>query len=215
MNLANKLTLSRIFMVPFLVLCLMPQKITSNGVVVMVARYLAVAIFVASMVTDYFDGLIARRRNMITNFGRLMDPLADKLIVTSALVALVDLNIFPAWFVIVILFREFIVTGLRMLGTQQGRVIQADRWGKHKTLWQMVTIVLALVFLALRDTLKWADLWYRSVPVGHDHAVPVQWWFENVLIMPLIVVCLVLTVVSGTLYVVRNWDLVREDAETP
>jgi len=206
MNLPNKLTMVRIFLVPVLVACLMPEKVTSHALTIMIARDLAILVFLAAVVTDYFDGKIARRYDMVTNFGRLMDPLADKLIVTGAFVAFVGLDMFPAWFVIVILFREFIVTGLRTLGTSRGRVIQADRWGKHKTAWQMVAIFMALVFLALRDTLVYMGEWDR-----YWRGRLLDWWFHNVVLTILIAICLVLTVLSGTLYVVRNWDLVRKE----
>jgi len=212
MNLANKLTLSRMLMVPLLVVCLVPeritnvQKITSYQFVIMIARHVALLVFVVAALTDYIDGKIARKYNMITNLGKLLDPLADKILVAAAFVAFVDLDIFPAWFVIVILFREFIVTGLRSLGTAQGRVIQADRWGKHKTLWQMLTILLTLVFLAMRDTLVWAGQWEKAF-----HGLALEWWFDNVLIRILMGICLYFTLLSGALYMFRNWDLVREE----
>lgn len=207
MNLPNKLTLSRVLLVPVLVVCLMPDSVVGEGATRAVARFLALIVFVAAAITDIVDGKIARARGLVTNFGKLMDPLADKLMVAAAFVAFVQLRLFPAWFVIVILFREFIVTGLRSLGTAQGRVIHADKWGKHKTGWQMGTIIATLVFLALRDTLRWAGHWEGTV-FGNFN---LEWWFENVVITILIVICLFLTILSGTLYVVRNWDLVRED----
>jgi CDP-diacylglycerol--glycerol-3-phosphate 3-phosphatidyltransferase len=205
MNLANRLTILRILLVPVLVACLMPEKVTSHPLAIMLARDLAVIVFLAAAVTDYLDGRIARSLGVVTNFGRLMDPLADKLLVAGAFIAFVGLDLFPAWFVIVVLFREFIVTGLRTLGTDRGRVIQADAWGKRKTAWQMVTIFLALVFLALRDTLVYMGEWDRSWR-GKDF----DWWFHNVILNSLIFICLVLTVLSGALYIVRNWDLIRE-----
>lgn len=206
MNLPNKLTLVRVFLVPLLVIFLLPEKATSNRLIIMTARHLALLVFIVAAVTDYYDGRIARKRGIVTNFGRLMDPLADKLLVTAAFVAFVDLDLFPAWFVVIVLFREFIVTGLRTLGVGRGRVIQADRWGKHKTAWQMVTIALTLVFLALRDTLKWADQWDRVL-----RGFSLDWWFHNVVLNVLMAICLFFTILSGTLYVVRNWDLVRGD----
>jgi CDP-diacylglycerol--glycerol-3-phosphate 3-phosphatidyltransferase len=205
MNLPNKLTLLRILLVPVLIVCLMPEKMTSHPAVILLSRHLAVAAFLTAAITDYFDGKIARSRGIVTNFGRLMDPLADKLLVAGAFVAFVGLNLFPAWFVIVVLSREFLVTGLRTLGTSRGRIIQADTWGKHKTIWQMVTIALTLVFLALRDTLKYTGHWDRYL-----HGREMEWWFHYVVLGILLTVCLVLTVLSGTLYVIRNWDLVRE-----
>jgi len=206
MNIANKLTLLRILLVPVLVACLMPEKVTSHPIAIMIARQVAVLVFCVAAITDYLDGKIARSRGLVTNFGRLMDPLADKLLVAGAFVAFVDLDLFPGWFVIIILFREFIVTGLRTLGTARNRIIHADIWGKHKTIWQMATIALTLVFLAARDTLKFTDHWDRVL-----HGRELEWWFHSVVLGILMVICLVLTVLSGTLYLVRNWDLVREN----
>ena len=205
MNLANKLTLVRILLVPVLVVCLLPEQKTIPSLAIVLARYMALVVFIGAAVTDYYDGKIARARGLVTNFGRLMDPLADKLLVAAAFVALVGLGLFPAWFVIVILFREFMVTGLRTLGTTRGRIIQADAWGKHKTAWQMATIITTLSFLAIRATLMYAGLW-EGRPL---HGLELEWWFRHVVLTILIVICLVLTVRSGTLYVVRNLDLVR------
>jgi CDP-diacylglycerol--glycerol-3-phosphate 3-phosphatidyltransferase len=185
---------------------MLPAQVLLTPFITMVARILALIIFVGAAITDLIDGKIARARNLVTNFGKLMDPLADKLLVASAFVAFVGLDLFPAWFVIIILFREFIVTGLRSLGTAQGRVIHADRWGKHKTVWQMATIITALVFLAVRDTLIWMGEWDRVVQGYY-----LEWWFQQVVITVLILICLFFTLLSGTLYVYRNWDLVRED----
>ena len=206
MNLPSKLTVLRVCLVPVFVVLLLPEKVTTDALVVMIARVLAVIVFVVAALTDIIDGKIARARGLVTNFGKLMDPLADKLLVAAAFVAFVDLNLFPAWFVIIVLFREFIVTGLRTLGIQSGRVIQADRWGKHKTAWQMITILLTLVFLALRDMLIYFDQWERRL--GENY---LEWWFHHVVLTILIAICLFLTVLSGTLYVYRNWDLIRED----
>jgi len=206
MNLANKLTISRVLLVPFLVMCLLPERIFASAFLTMVARQLGLLVFIAAAVTDYFDGKIARSRGLVSNFGRLMDPLADKLLITAAFVAFVDLDLFPAWFVVIILLREFIVTGLRTLGTVRGRVIQANAWGKHKTAWQMGTIALTLVFLALRDTLKFLGQWDRLL-----RGFSLEWWFHHVVLTALMIICLFLTILSGTLYVWRNWDLVRED----
>lgn len=210
MNLPNKLTLFRILLVPVFIICLLPMPREQPNppdptLMVVLARHLALLIFVVAAITDIIDGRIARARGLVTNFGKLTDPLADKLLVAAAFVAFVDLDLFPAWFVIIILFREFIVTGLRTLGIQNGRVIQADRWGKHKTAWQMLTIILTLVFLAIRDTLIYAGQWDRLLG---DYYL--EWWFRHRVLLLLILICLFLTVLSGTLYVYRNWDLVRE-----
>lgn len=139
MNLANKLTVLRMILVPVFLICAMFNTLTGNVI--------ALIIFILASVTDKLDGYIARSRNQITNFGKFMDPLADKLLVTCALIILVEKNIIPAWVVVVIIAREFIVSGLRTLAASQGVVIAASKWGKLKTVIQMVAIIMGLLFL--------------------------------------------------------------------
>lgn len=140
MNLANKLTMLRVILIPiFLVLLL------SNLVVEPINRYIAVGIFIAASITDFLDGYIARSRNMVSNFGKFMDPLADKLLVCSALVAMVELKNLPAWVVIVILSREFAITGFRTLAMEANIVMAASWWGKIKTTTQMIMIIVVLL----------------------------------------------------------------------
>lgn len=139
MNLANKLTVLRMILVPVFLICAMLNTTTGN--------ILALVIFILASITDKLDGYIARSRNQITNFGKFMDPLADKLLVTCALVILVEKGIIPAWVVVVIISREFVVSGLRTLAASQGVVIAASNWGKFKTVVQMIAITMALVFL--------------------------------------------------------------------
>ena len=143
MNLANKLTLLRIFLVPLFVIFMI---LDSNyyGVII------ATIIFIIASITDKIDGYIARSRNQITTFGKFMDPLADKLLVTAALVSLVQLNVIPAWAVIIILSREFAVTGLRTIAAAEGKVIAASNWGKLKTVFQMLSIILLLIVESIK-----------------------------------------------------------------
>ena len=133
MNLANKLTLLRIIMIPVFVVVLLSGY-----------YYGAAAVFVIASLTDMLDGYIARKYNMITDFGKLMDPLADKLLVTAALVALVELGDIQSWMVIVILSREFTVSILRAVAASSGKVIAASKWGKAKTIVQMIAIIAIL-----------------------------------------------------------------------
>jgi len=157
---------------------------------------------VGAAITDWLDGVIARRHKLISNFGKLMDPLADKLIVASAFIVFVELHLFPGWVVVLILCREFIITGLRQLGMAQGRVIHADKWGKSKTISQMVTIVATLVFLCARDTL---------IYTGHWEAVVVRSWSLDLWLHGFLLVLLMFvvffTVWSGAIYVLKNRDL--------
>lgn len=140
MNLPNKLTILRVIMIPFFVLALL-----YNGGENQTLRYVAAAIFIIASLTDMLDGKIARKYNLVTNFGKFMDPLADKLLVCSALICLVELKELPAWMVIVIISREFIISGFRLVASDNGVVIAASYWGKFKTTFQMIAVVLLIV----------------------------------------------------------------------
>lgn len=141
MNLPNKLTILRMIMVPFFVLfMLVPIGGAAN-------KWIALAIFVVASLTDTLDGYIARRDNLITDFGKFMDPLADKLLVCSALICFVELGDLPAWMVIVIIAREFIISGFRLVASDNGIVIAASKTGKLKTVSQMVMVVLVIADL--------------------------------------------------------------------
>ena len=130
MNLANKLTLIRIFLVPVFLLFIATKDIPYGS-------FIATFIFILASLTDKLDGYVARSRNQITNFGKFMDPLADKLLVTAALISLVELQVVPGWAAVVIIAREFAVSGLRSIAAAQGRVIAASWWGKIKTVIQI------------------------------------------------------------------------------
>ena len=137
MNLANKVTLARIFLVPvcmFFILVRIPF-----------GEYIAAAIFILAASTDGLDGYIARRRKEVTKFGKLLDPLADKLLVSAALISLVEINLVPAWIAVVIIGREFAVTGLRSIVASEGVVIPANTLGKIKTVVQIVAIVAVIL----------------------------------------------------------------------
>lgn len=130
MNLANKLTLIRIFLVPVFLVFIAVKDIPYGS-------FIATFIFILASLTDKLDGYIARSRNQITNFGKFMDPLADKLLVTAALISLVDLQVVPGWAAVVIIAREFAVSGLRSIAAAQGRVIAASWWEKLKRLYKL------------------------------------------------------------------------------
>ena len=137
MNLPNKLTILRVIMIPFFLVALLVDGIPAG-------KWVALAIFIIASFTDMLDGKIARKYNLITNFGKFMDPLADKLLVSAALIALIPLGKIPAWIVIVIISREFIISGFRLIASDNGIVIAASYWGKIKTVTQMVMIVLLI-----------------------------------------------------------------------
>jgi CDP-diacylglycerol--glycerol-3-phosphate 3-phosphatidyltransferase len=175
-NLANKLTLARILVIPVLVLLLsFPNRVSC---------FLAMVLFLLASLTDLVDGLVARRRHMVTNFGKFLDPLADKLLIGSVLVMLVDLAWAPAWVVVLILCRELAVTGLRAAAMDQGFVIAADRFGKLKTILQ----ITALTPLVLHYPIY-----------GFDPATLGTW---------LLYLALLVTVLSGANYLYnfyKNW----------
>ncbi|MBZ4663493.1 MAG: pgsA [Caloramator sp.] len=143
MNLANKITISRIFLVPLFLFFLLVKIPYGN--------WIATIIFIIAALTDSLDGYIARNRNQITKFGKFLDPLADKLIVTAALVALVERQIIPSWLVVIILAREFAITGLRAVAASEGNVIAASNWGKFKTVTQIIAIIAALIELKYKE----------------------------------------------------------------
>jgi len=140
MNLPNKLTTLRVIMIPFFVFFLLWQNGENRTF-----RMIALALFIIASLTDLLDGKIARKYNLVTNFGKFMDPLADKLLVCSALICLNELNALPAWMVIVIISREFIISGFRLIASDNGVVIAASYWGKFKTTFQMVSVVLLIL----------------------------------------------------------------------
>lgn len=143
MNTPNKLTIGRMILVPFLVLFML------TGWGGAANRYICLAIFVVASVTDWFDGYLARKYNLVTNFGKFMDPLADKLLVCSALICFITSGQLAAWVVIVIIAREFIISGFRLIAAENGVVIAANYWGKFKTVSQMIMIIL--LFLELEE----------------------------------------------------------------
>ena len=140
MNLPNKLTTLRVIMIPFFVFFLLWQNGENYTF-----RMIALALFIIASLTDLLDGKIARKYNLVTNFGKFMDPLADKLLMCSALICLIELNALPAWMVIIIISREFIISGFRLIASDNGVVIAASYWGKFKTTFQMVSVVLLIL----------------------------------------------------------------------
>ncbi|MCD8371310.1 MAG: CDP-diacylglycerol--glycerol-3-phosphate 3-phosphatidyltransferase [Clostridiales bacterium] len=158
MNLPNKLTVLRVCLIPFFVLSLLVF-----GGTYQFFRNLAAAIFIVASLTDMLDGKIARRCNLVTNFGKFMDPLADKLLVCSALICLVELKQLPAWMVIIIVSREFIISGFRLVAAEQGIVIAASYWGKFKTTFQMIAVILLIINLPVLKTLTDVCTWIALI----------------------------------------------------
>ena len=157
MNLPNKLTVLRIIMVPFFVFFMLTDAGGAAN------KWIALVIFCVASLTDMLDGKIARARGLVTNFGKFMDPLADKLLVCSAMICLIPLGKLTAWFVIVIIAREFIISGFRLLASDNGIVIAASYWGKFKTVSQMFMVIVMImdlggVFDVIGTVLMWAAL---------------------------------------------------------
>ena len=158
MNLPNKLTLLRIILIPFFVFFLLaPVDIPGK-------QYIALGIFAFARLTELIDGKIARKYNLVTNFGKFMDPIADKLLVSSAMIAFVQMGLLPAWMVIIIIAREFIISGFRLVAADAGIVIAASYWGKFKTVAQMAMIIVLLAdFGGVFDVIGTALIWVSLV----------------------------------------------------
>ena len=157
MNLPNKLTVLRVIMVPFFVFFMLTNVGGAAN------KWIALAIFCVASLTDMLDGKIARARNLVTNFGKFMDPLADKLLVCSAMICMIPSGKLEAWFVIIIIAREFIISGFRLIASDNGVVIAANYWGKFKTASQMVMVILMVAnlggfFNTLGEIFKWIAL---------------------------------------------------------
>lgn len=188
MNLANKLTMLRIFLVPLFLIFIAVKDIPYG-------TFIATFIFIVAALTDQLDGYIARSRNQITTFGKFMDPLADKLLVTAALVSLVELKLVAGWAVVVILAREFAVSGLRTLAASDGIVIAASWWGKIKTVTQMIAILLLLLKVNINTSASAISFVNNnSFLKGFFTYVPETIMFIAVLI----------TIVSGIDYFIKN-----------
>jgi CDP-diacylglycerol--glycerol-3-phosphate 3-phosphatidyltransferase len=158
MNLPNKLTLFRVVLIiPFVILMLWGYAIADFS------DYIALAIFIIASLTDMLDGKIARKYNLVTNFGKFMDPLADKLLVCSALICLVELDRIPAWVVIIIISREFIISGFRLIAADNRVVIAASYWGKFKTTFQMVMVCLMIANISALEVLTQIVMWIALV----------------------------------------------------
>lgn len=153
MNLPNKLTLFRVILIPFFLFFLLTEYAGEYS------RWIALGIFAAASLTDLLDGAIARKYNLITNFGKFMDPLADKLLVCSAMIAFIELERMPSWVVIVIISREFAVSGFRLVAADNNVVIAAGWWGKVKTVVQMIMVILMIADIGALALLTEIIMW--------------------------------------------------------
>lgn len=174
MNLPNKLTVLRVCMVPIFVFFMLWDHLGTTG------RYIAALIFILASMTDWLDGYLARKNHLVTDFGKFMDPIADKLLVCSAMICLVEQGMLASWMVIVIIGREFIISGFRLVASDKGIVIAASYWGKFKTVFQMIMVILLILNLGgIWDTLAQVITW----------------------------IALILTVISLADYLKKNWSV--------
>ena len=177
MNLPNKLTMLRVILIPFFVVFMLGSLLGDAD------KWIALGIFIAASLTDLLDGKIARKYNLVTDFGKLMDPLADKLLVSAALICLCEMGRLAAWIVIIIISREFIISGLRQIAADNGIVIAASYWGKYKTTFQMIMICLLIVNIDVLSLISAIVTW----------------------------IAVILTIVSVIDYMVKNRQVFMED----
>ncbi|GIM47876.1 CDP-diacylglycerol--glycerol-3-phosphate 3-phosphatidyltransferase [Collibacillus ludicampi] len=190
MNLANRITLARIFLVPVVMLFLLVRynlgTLSIGGQTTTVSELIAALIFTIAAVTDGLDGYIARKRKMVTNFGKFLDPLADKLLVSAVLISLVELQRLSAWVAIVIISREFAVTGLRLVAVAEGLVIAASKLGKMKTVFQVIGVIALML---------------NNFPFSY-----IGFPFDQIMIY----IAVAVTIISGIDYFIKNKHVIAE-----
>ncbi|MFA5093861.1 MAG: CDP-diacylglycerol--glycerol-3-phosphate 3-phosphatidyltransferase [Candidatus Omnitrophota bacterium] len=185
MNISNALTVSRIFLT-FIFMYFLFAGFAG-------AKYFAFLVFLSASLTDYYDGYFARKSGKITDFGKLMDPIADKILVLSAFLAFVELKLIPAWMVLIIVAREVTVTGLRIFALSKGKVIEAEEAGKHKTVSQMIAIFMILIFLMFKEAGKSLYFWNLDTEI----------WFKNLIFIVMLITA-ALTLTSGISFFTKN-----------
>lgn len=200
MNLPNRLTIIRMILVPFIIFLMLPignWTFWNNFVATQTAHIIALVLFALASLTDFLDGYISRKYNLVTNMGKFLDPIADKLLVISVFTAFVQLNRLHTYIVVIVLARELIVTGLRLLAVEQGKVIAASPWGKAKTTSQIIAI-----------------LWLFSEPVIYQlfnlNAINGQGYTLHFIGNVLVVISTILTLVSGMDYLLKNKHFLRQ-----
>lgn len=193
MNLPNKLTVGRIILVPFFVVALLANFPLNNAV--------ALIIFIAASLTDMFDGKIARKNGLITDFGKFADPLADKILVLAALLCFVQLGICDCVAVIIVLFREFSVTSIRLIATSKGKVVAANMWGKAKTVSQMIAIIAVI---AMQIVLELPEVRLNFINTATFE--PIFFVVGEILIW----ISVVFTIISGVVYIIQNRQFISQ-----
>ena len=211
MNLPNKLTIFRIILVPLMVI--IPYLGIGGEFLGIPISFLIIDLmFIIASLTDKLDGTIARKKNLVTDFGKFLDPIADKILVLAALIMLVDLDKIPAWIPIIVLFREFVVSGFRLIAsTKDGKVIAASIWGKVKTVTQMMAIILAFL-----DKFNFGEFLFRvkTYEATFENSAGIYMttpqYVLNILVTILLLISVIATVISGIDYLKGGKDLLKD-----
>lgn len=214
MNLANKLTILRIILVPIIVITYYYQKLSGCSMAflnISVTNWIIILLFILASYTDHLDGKIARKKDMITNFGKFADPLADKILIITSMLLLVESGKLPAWIPIIIIFREFAVSGYRLIAVQNnGQVIAANIWGKIKTVTQMIAIVLMYI-----SNYSYFEFIFRAssaeVAIASSAGVYMSTgeYIINILASIFMTIALITTIISGWSYLKNAKDLLK------
>lgn len=198
MNLANKLTIFRIILVPVMIIVTF-FNIPGEFLEIPTTAWILNIIFIIASITDKLDGYIARSRNQITTFGKFLDPIADKILVITAMIILVEMGKVPAWIPTIIVFREFIVSGYRLVAVEKGgQVIAASIWGKLKTVTQMIAIILAFI-----DNNSFGTIFTGSLTNGYEITI-------NILTTLMMIICVIATIFSGIDYLKGGKELLKD-----
>lgn len=192
MNISNQLTIVRIIITFIFMFFLFGHGL--------IYKVLALFIFSLACLTDYLDGFFARKLKQISNFGIIMDPIADKILVLGAFISFVEMEIIPAWMVVIIILRESLITGLRIFSLGRGKVLKAERAGKHKTMSQMVTIVVILLYLIFKESGLKLKIWNEQLESNF-----------SISILALMGLTVILTTISGLSYLWQNRNLISKD----
>ncbi len=198
MNLANKLTIFRIILVPVMIIVTF-FNIPGEFLGIPTTAWILNIIFIIASITDKLDGYIARSRNQITTFGKFLDPIADKILVITAMIILVEMGKIPAWIPTIIVFREFIVSGYRLVAVEKGgKVIAASIWGKLKTVTQMIAIILAFI-----DNNSFGTIFTETLTNGYEITI-------NILTTLMMIICVIATIFSGIDYLKGGKELLKD-----
>ncbi len=196
----NRLTIFRIFIIMIFIPTVLMDR--------MISSYIALFLFIIAAISDYLDGYIARKYNIVSNFGKVMDPLADKIMVISALLCFIQLNIVPAWMVIIIIAREFLISGIRIMAAKEGDIIAASNWGKAKTITEIIAIIAILVLLCIVNTLEYLSISTEKISIL-DFQIRII--FLRLIPYWLMFVVAVIALISGLEYYFKNIKLFENE----